>query len=142
MFNFLSNSKSTINFSTIWLLFFLNFSFFNSFLLNKFFLIFLWFFLFFFSFFKKNSTSFNDLYLNLNYFFFLLSNKWFFFYISNFINIFLNFFKTNKNNFLNYNFLGYKWNPLIKQYSYYGYFKSNISHWNYSKTDEIKKFKF
>lgn len=141
MFNFLSNSKSTINFSIIWLFFFFNVSFFNSLPINFYFLSFLWLLLFFF-FLTSNSSSFNDYYLNLNYIFFLIFNKWFFFYISNLIGTLLNFFKFSKNNFFDFNFLGYKWNPLIKQYSYYGYFKSNISHWNYSKTDEIKKFKF
>jgi hypothetical protein len=141
MFNFLSNSKSTINFSIIWLFFFFNVSFFNSLPINFYFLSFLWLLLFFF-FFTSNASSFNDYYLNLNYFFFLIFNKWFFFYISNLIGTLLNLFKFSKNNFFNLNLLGYKWNPLIKQYSYYGYFKSNISHWNYSKTDEIKKFKF
>lgn len=141
MFNFLSNSKSTINFSIIWLFFFFNVSFFNSLPINFYFLSFLWLLSFFF-FFTSNFSSFNDYYLNLNYIFFLIFNKWFFFYISNLISTLLNFFKFSKNNFLDFNLLGYKWNPLIKQYSYYGYFKSNISHWNYSKTDEIKKFKF
>jgi hypothetical protein len=136
MFNFLLKSPIKLNVVFFWSLFFFNkINFFNFF----FFLI-IWLIVFIFSF--NNKISFNTYYINFNYFSYLLLNKWLFVYyfnfLYNFFNKLTNFFKI----FFNIDFFLYKWNPIIKQYSYYGYFKSNISHWNYSKTDELKNFKF
>lgn len=139
MFKYLLNLSLKFNFCIFWFIFFFNITVFNYFFFNIWIIIFFWL-LIFFNF--KNNFSLNNYYLHLNYFLHIILNKFFFFWILNNLTLLVYYFKSASSTLNIFRHFSYKWNPLIKQYSYYGYFKSNISHWNYSKTDEIKKYKF
>jgi len=144
MFNFLSNLKLNFSLSFIWLLFFFNFLPLTAVYLNLFVLILMWVAVYYFS--LNNNASlfkFNSMYIYMSYLLSIILNRWFFFFFVSKITFFwkqLNF--SNWGFFSNFNILPYKWNPLIKQYSYYGYFKANLPRWNYSHSDEVKKYKF
>lgn len=144
MFNFLSNLKLNFSLSLIWLLFFFNFLPLTVMYFNSFMLILIWIIVYYISLNKNESLfKFNSMYIYLSYLVSIVLNRWFFFFIISKITFFwkqLSF--SNLNFFSSFNILHYKWNPLIKQYSYYGYFKANLPRWNYSHTDEIKKYKF
>lgn len=41
-----------------------------------------------------------------------------------------------------FNIVNFKWYPIIKQYSYYGYLKSNLNNSNINYSEELKKIKY
>lgn len=144
MFNFLSNLNLKLNFSIIWFLFFFNFLplTFLNFFTYLFFII--WILIYYFNIkTNENFFKFNSIFIYFSYLLSIILNRWFFFFILTKINYVFNLLYSNSIFFFSkFNFFNYKWNPLIKQYSYYGYFKSNQSRWNFSNSDELKHYKF
>lgn len=145
MFNFLSNLSVKFNSMIIWIIFFFNILPLSNVSLNPLLLIIVWVICYYLFVSSKNNSlfQFNYLYIYMSYVSSIVLNRWFFFYFLSKFNLMLNkILSLNLLTFKKFNLLNYKWNPLIKQYSYYGYFKSNQPRWTFSYTDEMKNYKF
>ena len=143
MFQFLTKCKINLSISFVWIFFFIpifSINFFNVYL-NYFFIF--WISLYVYkNIFCFNIFSYNNIYLYINYLFIILLNRWIYVYIFIKVRYLWNSILFNLNWVYYLNLFNYKWYPLFKQWSYYGYFKSNFFKWNYTKMDEIKNFKY